>query len=160
MGVLKSPVIKQVKPKSSHIRKNCYSNGGDRVGGLTQEDQKFARQILIDIEEKRLVINDENKTFREYITEYKCRTKENLINNVAVTFGLDLDKLSKLIERKANEKNINDFQEFDKLKDTWDVDKIVKYFSNKAGKNVKPYEAISDAKDMIKRFIIYGEITL
>lgn len=99
---LYTKVVFEDKNEKEKILTDIYNS----FSYLTMEEQKYAKQILIDIEEKKLVITDQNKTFRDYITEYKCKTKESIIENVALTFGLDVSKLEKLVERQPNENNI------------------------------------------------------
>ena len=46
---------------------------------LTQEEQKYANIFLHDVERGDIQI-EQGKTFREYIIEYQCRDKEDLIH--------------------------------------------------------------------------------
>ena len=50
---------------------------------LTQEEQKFANIFLHDIQSGDVKLKD-GKTFRDYITEYLSRTKDDQIHRLAI----------------------------------------------------------------------------
>ena len=129
-------------------------------GSFTKEDQEYARQIIIDIEEKRLAIKDDSMSFTDYILEYKIKSKNAIMDKVIDIFGLDKEKLKNLINRKPNEKSINEYNEFSNLIDTLDKDKVLKYVEEKQGKKLKYFEARVEVEEIIKNYVLYGQIEL
>ena len=147
-------VVFDNKEQKEKVLADIYSS----FGSLTKEDQTFAKQIIIDIEEKRLVIEDESKSFTDYILDYKIKSKNDIINKIVSTFGLDKQKLENLVGRKPNEKNINEFDEFSNLMATIDKEKVKKYVTEKSGKEVKYFEAITEVEQLIKEYVITNQI--
>lgn len=102
---------------------------------LSQEDQKIANIFLHDIERGDVVIKDD-MSFRDYLTEYKVNTKDTQIHNFATTFGLDENKLKKIMNRNVTENNINAYGDYQELLKSVNKQKAQKYFTELYGMNI------------------------
>ena len=68
---------------------------------LTHEEQKFANIFLHDIQSGDVEPED-GKMFRDYITEYITRAKDDQIHRMAVLLGLDEGKLRSMMDAKIH----------------------------------------------------------
>ena len=84
---------------------------------LSQDEQKYANIFLHDIE-SGLIIVEEGKTLKDYITEYQEKAKNDQIHKFSIKIGVDEAQLRSLMKLNINEDNINEFGRFDKLKET------------------------------------------
>lgn len=61
---------------------------------------------------------ENSKTFRDYITEYHYRVKNDKIHCFATVFGLNKEKLRNMMSLNLTQTNINKFNRLDELKKT------------------------------------------
>ena len=95
---------------------------------LSAEEQKYANIILHDIEAGDFTIKDDEKTLRDYITDYMNQAKNDQIHKMADALGLDEQLLRECVLLKLNKTNLNEFGRFDKLLETVDKSKARLYF--------------------------------
>ncbi len=122
---------------------------------LTQEEQKYANIFLHDVQSGNITI-EANKTFREYITEYKSNAKNDEIKKISNILGLDEDKLRDMMNSGKSEANINEYGHFDKLKKTIDKNKAKEYFEKLEGKSIPPFKINIKVANLLRKFIISG----
>ena len=122
---------------------------------LTQEEQKYANIFLHDVQSGNITIS-ENKTFREYITEYQANAKNDEIKKISNIFGLAEDKLREMMNSGLSESNINEYGHFDDLKATIDKTKAKKYFEKLEGKSIPQFKVNIRAANLLRKFIING----
>lgn len=122
---------------------------------LPEEEQKFAKVFIDDVKLGNL-IPDNNKSFRDYISEYIRAAKDDQIHRFAEVFGLDEEKLRYLVEAHATEDNINEFDRFGKLKATADVQKIIAYFEKETNEQLSLFKANSKFNNFLRKFILSG----
>jgi type I restriction enzyme R subunit len=122
---------------------------------LTQEEQKYAGIFLRDIERGEAVVEEE-KTLRDYITEYQVRAKAGQIHRVAVAFGLDEAKLRNLMELKLTEANINEYGRFDTLKGTVDKAKALTFFERQQDAAVSLFKVNNLLDGFLRKFLLEG----
>lgn len=60
----------------------------------------------------------EAKSFRDYITEYQFKAKEDEIHAIATALGLNEQKLRKILSAHVTENNIDDFGRLGELLNT------------------------------------------
>ena len=124
---------------------------------LSQEDQKYANQILFDIQNGTLILNkNDSHTFGDYINQYKAREKNDQIHKFASKIGYSEDILRNLVNERPTEANINVYGRFDALRNTLDADKAQEYFSAIEGKKIPKPLAKSKAENLARDFIIKG----
>ena len=128
---------------------------------LSREEQKFANIFLHDIQSGDIEPED-GKTFRDYITEYLSKAKDDQIHRIAVVLGLDEDKLRAIMETRATDANINEFGRFDALKATADKKKAKAYFEFIEGVGIIPPKVPMKIDKLLRDFILRGgfDITL
>ena len=122
---------------------------------LSQEEQKYAYQFIRDIQSGNIK-PDENKSFRDYITEYQINAKNDQIHKFAYTFGLDEAKLRKFMKSNVTPQDINAYGKFDELKSTADKLKAKRYFEQKEGISIPPFKALIKLDDYLRKFIFEG----
>ena len=122
---------------------------------LNTEEQKYANIFLHDVQSGYAVMENE-KTFRDYVTEYQCKAKNDQISTLSGILGLDEIKLRAMMNSGITEANINEFGRFDELKDTIDKAKAKAYFEGIEGKTIAPFKININIHDLLKRFIING----
>lgn len=124
---------------------------------LTQEEQKFANIFLHDIQSGDVEPED-GKTFRDYITEYMSRAKDDQIHRLAVVLELDEGKLRTMMEARITDANINEFGRFDALKATVDKRKAKEYFEAVEGGSIIPPKIPVKIDKLLREFILRGGV--
>lgn len=146
---------------SADVIKQAEDELHKTFASLTQEEQKFANIFLHDIQSGD-VEPEEGKTFRDYITEYISKAKDNQIHRVAVILGLEESKLRAMMSIHITDANINEFGRFDALKATADKKKAKAYFEAIEGKSIIPPKVPMKIDRLLRDFILRGgfDITL
>jgi len=122
---------------------------------LTQEEQKYANIFIHDVQSGMAELKS-GKTFREYITEYEFKDKNEQIKNLSSVFNLDESKLRDLMRLGVSEDNINEYGRFDELKNTVDKNKAKEYFEKTEGEPLPPSKVNIKVQKLLKKFIIEG----
>ncbi|QHI27125.1 type I restriction endonuclease subunit R [Acinetobacter haemolyticus] len=120
---------------------------------LTHDEQRIANIFLHDVQRGDVKLQ-EAKSFRDYITEYQFKAKEDEIHAIATSFGLDESKLRQLINAHVNENNINEFARFDALLNTVDKTKAKQYFEQEDGKEIPPFKVNVKVAAFLKEFVL------
>ena len=126
---------------------------------LTQVEQKYANIFNNDIRRGEVVVSP-NKSFREYITDYLYRAKNDQISKLHYAFGVEIAKVENLLNTSVVESNINEYGRFDDLKSTVDREKARKYFEQVEGKEVPTFRLNIKIDKLLKNFIINGEFDI
>jgi type I restriction enzyme R subunit len=122
---------------------------------LSTDEQKFANLFLHDVEGGYAVM-EKGKSFRDYVTEYQCKAKNDQIETICRTFGLDEIKLRGIMGAGVSESTINEFGRFDELKDTVDKAKAKAYFEALEGTPIAPFKVNIMVHDLLQRFVLGG----
>lgn len=120
---------------------------------LTHDEQRIANIFLHDVQRGDVKLQ-EAKSFRDYITEYQFKAKEDEIHAISTSFGLDESKLRQLISAHVNENNINEFARFDALLNTVDKAKAKQYFEQEEGKPIPPFKVNVKVAAFLKEFVL------
>lgn len=123
--------------------------------GLLQEEQKYANIFLHDVQCGEAEV-EEGKSFRDYITEYQHRAKNDQIYRCAVLLGLDEVKLRNMMGLKLTEININEYGRFDELKKSVDKEKAKEYFERIEGSTLIPPKVNMKVDKLLREFILSG----
>lgn len=121
---------------------------------LSQEEQRAARQILVDIEHKRLVV-DENKTLTDYINEYMNVDWNAKIQYCINLLGVDEAKLRALLNAHVNETNIDEYGRFNELISTVDIERAKQ---NLGIVDHPHWKCIIKIKNILREFVIYNKL--
>jgi type I restriction enzyme R subunit len=122
---------------------------------LMQEEQKYANIFLNDVQRGDIKL-ESGKTFRDYITEYQCRAKNEQIYRVTRYLGVDERKLRNLMSINVSEASINEYGRFDDLKASLDKDKAKKYFEELENTKMAPYKVNIKVHNLLQDFILKG----
>ncbi|OUY08529.1 type I restriction endonuclease subunit R [Acinetobacter populi] len=120
---------------------------------LTHDEQKIANIFLHDVQRGDVQFI-EGKSFRDFITEYQFKAKEDEIHAIATSFGIDETKLRQLINAHVNENNINEFARFDVLLSTVDKAKAKLYFEKEEGATIPLFRVNVKIAAFLKEFIL------
>jgi len=122
---------------------------------LTHEQQVFAKLFMNDINSGDVEI-EEGKSFMDYITEYQQKAENDQIGKLCDTFGLDKQKLKKIMNLQQDNDKITDVGGFEKIKNSIDIEKAKNYFEKLTGKEYDIFDVNIDAYDLLFKFIISG----
>lgn len=126
---------------------------------LTQEEQKYANIFLHDIQSGNVQVDPAN-TFRDYVTLYQTRAKNDQITRLSNALGLDEAKLRQLLRVGATESNLNEFGRFDDLMATVDKAKAKVYFEMTEGMKMSPLKVNIHIQKLMRKFILNGGIDI
>lgn len=124
---------------------------------LSQEEQKHANIFLHDIQSGDVQV-EEGMTFRDYIVQYVTKAKDDQIHRLsAYVLGVDETMLRKMMNKKyVTKDNINEFGDFDALKETIKLDVVIAYFKKITGEDISIPKANIRADKMLRDFILQG----
>lgn len=122
---------------------------------LTHEQQVFAKLFMNDINSGDVEI-EEGKSFMDYITEYQQKAENNQIGKLCDTFGIDKQKLKKIMNLQQDNDKITDVGGFEEIKNSIDIEKAKNYFEKLTGKEYDIFDVNIDAYDLLFKFIISG----
>ncbi len=122
---------------------------------LSWEEQKYATIFLHDVQHGNAVMED-GKVFRDYITEYQNKAKNDQISDISQALGLDETRLRSMMNSGVTEATINEFGRFDELKDSVDKTKAKEYFERLEGAPVAPFKVNIKIHDLLQKFIMSG----
>lgn len=123
---------------------------------LTQEQQRFANMFLHDVQNGDIQPGKE-KTILDYITEYELTEKDQQINKLVDTFGLDKNKLAELIDSGVDDNNLNEYGRFDTLKATIDEKLARNYFNRTQDPDAKSWKWKLKIEKILKDYILHNE---
>ena len=123
---------------------------------LSQEDQRFAELFLGDVQSGEVKV-DANKTFREYVSEYRRRAQDSRVHRFAESFGLDEALLRKLVDLGSSEESIDEFGRFSRLLDSADRDLAKAYFEQKEGRAVPAFRVSVMLDKLLRDFVLGRE---
>lgn len=144
---------------SKEFKEGALNDLHNTFATLNQEEQKYANIFLHDLQRGDVFL-EEGKTFRDYITDYQFKAKNDQIHQFAVMLGLDEETLRNMMDLKLTESTINEFGRLDVLKATKDKDKVKAYFQNKEGIEISKARANIKADKLIREFILKGGIDI
>lgn len=126
---------------------------------LSQEEQKYANIFLHDIQRGDVQL-ESGKTFRDYITEYLSKAKDDQIHMIVNVLGLDETMLRNIMSLKLNDNNINEFGRFDELKKTVDKAKAKEYFEKVEGTKIIPPKVNVKVDNLLRKFILSDGVNI
>ena len=126
---------------------------------LSNEEQKYANIFLHDVQSGQAHIED-GKPFRDYITEYQFRAKNEQIRQMALALGIDIQKLENLMNAGITEATINEYGRFDDLKKTVVREKAKEYFVSTEGAKIPEFRLSMKIDNLLKAFILNGGFDL
>lgn len=120
---------------------------------LPKEEQKYANLFLNDLDSGEVTLVP-GKTFRDYVTEYRCRAQNERIHWFAERLGLNEKDLLDIMQRNVTEATINAFGRFDKLKATADLKQVKDYLEKKEQKTISKFMVNMKLDALLRDFIL------
>lgn len=120
---------------------------------LSQEEQKLAEMFLHDIQRGDVPI-DPTRTFRDYLTDYQAKAKNEEVEALVQILGIDAKKLTALLNTNTTEANLNEYGRFDDLKATIDKQKSKAYFEALEGNALPAFKVNIKADTLLRKFIL------
>lgn len=120
---------------------------------LSQEDQKIAEIFLHDIQRGDVQI-DPNRSFRDYLTEYKADAVNKEVAAIVAAIGVDATKLTALMNTHITDANLNEFGRFDDLRVTVDQQRAKAYFEELEGQPLPMFKVNIKAANLLKDFLL------
>ena len=121
---------------------------------LSQEEQKYANMLLLDIQRGNKKIEDDGKTLSDYIAEYRVEARNDSIHRFSIAIGVDEAQLRAFMDRGVTADNINEFGLFDRLKSTVDKEVAKAYFEKIEGQEIKMFKIPAKVDQALRRFIL------
>lgn len=125
---------------------------------LSQEEQRFANIFLHDVESGDAHL-EPNLKFKDYVVAYMNRAKDDQIHKVAALLGADETQLRSLMLADVTSDNLNDYNRFNKLKESVDKPKAKAYLESREGTQIAAYRLGAKIDAFLKSFI-FGEINI
>ena len=126
---------------------------------LSRNEQLFANQVLKDIQNGTLIL-DGAKTLRDYLNEYESRAKNDRIHRFAVNFGVDEDKLRRLVKSNPTAANLNEFGRFDQLIETVNKEQAQAFIETIGNEAVPRRRLNSKIYNVLRTFLIGNDESL
>lgn len=124
---------------------------------LSARQQKFAKIFIHDIQSGKISV-ESGKSFMDYVAEYEAKDKNDRINSLATSLGLDVELLKKMVDLNLNDHTINEYGRFDRLKDTVDREKAKQYLEKRLERELSMIEVNIEVDKLLRGFIIRGVI--
>lgn len=122
---------------------------------LSQEQQKYARIFLTDVQRGDIFVTDD-KSLMDYIIQYQNEAQNTRIHRFAESIGVYEEMLRDFMSRNVNENNMNEFGLFDQLKDSVDRPTARAYFEKVEGGPVPPRKLPIKIDTYLRNFILSG----
>ena len=120
---------------------------------LSQKDQRTALIILHDIQSGDLHL-EQGKTIHDYIAEYQISELKKQIMNLSEATGLNASQLINIMSSDVNEQNLNEFNRFENLKLTLDLQKTHDFLVRITGTPCPPFLVMPKADQILRKFIL------
>lgn len=124
-------------------------------GTLSQEDQKYANIFLHDVQRGDVQLED-GKTFRDYISEYRTRAKDDQIHRFSLSVGVNETILRGFMNASVNAMNLNEYGRFDRLISTVNVGTARIFFERKEGASIPIRKILMKLDEILRKFILEG----
>ena len=126
---------------------------------LTQDEQKYANMLLLDIQKGNIKIED-SKSLSDYINEYALEAHNDRVHRFASAIGINEEALRSFMERHVTSDNLNEFGLFDKLLATVDIPTAQDYFEKVEGAPVKRIKVKLKVDKLLRQFILIKDFDI
>lgn len=151
--------LKVLQSGDTAAREKTLSELHRSFSSLSQEEQKIAEIFLHDVQRGDVQL-DSDRTFRDHLTDYQAKAKNDEVERLVEMLGVDEDKLTALMNSSITNANLNEYGRFDELKARVDKDKAKAYFEALEGKTIPPFKVNMKIASLLRDFIIQGGFPL
>lgn len=120
---------------------------------LSQKDQRTAIIILHDIQSGDLHL-EPGKTLQDYIAIYQSNELEKQILNLSEATGVNAAQLKDIMSSEVTEQNLNEYNRFENLKLTLDLQKTQIFVGKVTGRTIMPFMVAMWADKLLRMFIL------
>lgn len=124
---------------------------------LSQTDQRTAIVILHDIQSGDLHL-EAGKTIQDYISDYQLKELYGQISILHDATGLNVSMMTNILKGDVDERNINEFNRFDNLKLTLDLQKARIFVSKVEGNDVAARLVVPKVDKLLRMFILQPQM--
>ena len=117
---------------------------------LSQDEQRFAEIFLHEVEQG-IASLEQGKTFKDYIVDYQSKAQNDSIHEVAQQFWLDESLLREMVDLHLTQGNINEYNRFDKLIDSVDLEKAKSFFEQETGTVISNFEVNLELDEYLRK---------
>ena len=139
----------------SELTKEALKELHNTFASLSQRDQRTAMVILHNIESGDLLL-ETGKSIQDYIAEYQQRELHKQVVVLAEATGVNASQLEHIMERDVSEQNINEYNQFENLKLTLNLEKTKLFLEKVEGAEIHPRMVAPRADRMLRDFILDG----
>jgi type I restriction enzyme R subunit len=144
--------VKVLSPQDKETQDKALVELHKTFANLTQEEQKYAEIFLGDIQRGDVVV-EKGKTFRDYITHYLIKGKNEQIEKFALQVGLNPTALHDYLDGVIEKLAFNANGKFDKLIESADLTIASKYFLE-LYPSLKKFQVKMKLYEEVKKFIL------
>lgn len=137
----------------SEMTKAAFEELCKTFATLSQKDQRTALIILHDIQCGDLHL-EQGKTIHDYIAEYQISELKKQIMNLSEATGVNASQLINIISSDVNDQNLNEFNRFENLKLTLDLQKTRDFLLRITGSACPPFLVMPKADKILRQFIL------
>ena len=137
----------------SEMTKEAFEELCKTFATLSQKDQRTALIILHDIQSGDLHL-EPGKTINDYIAEYQISELKKQIMNLSEATGVNESQLINIMSSNVNEQNLNEFNRFENLKLTLDLQKTREFLVRITGSACPPFLVMPKADQILRKFIL------
>ena len=137
----------------SEMTKEAFEELCKTFATLSQKDQRTALIILHDIQSGDLHL-EPGKTINDYIAEYQISELKKQIMNLSEATGVNESQLINIMSSNVNEQNLNEFNRFENLKLTLDLQKAREFLVRITGSACPPFLVMPKADQILRKFIL------
>lgn len=123
---------------------------------LSRKDQRTALIVLHDIQSGDLHL-EVGKTIYDYIAEYQIRELHKQIMIVCEATGINPSMLMSIMSADVNEQNLNEFNRFEDLKHTVNLQKAKVFVEKVKGIDIRPRMVMPLLDSLLRLFILSSE---
>lgn len=138
----------------SEITKSALEDLCKTFATLSQTDQRTALIILHDLQSGDLHL-EQGKTIYDYIAEYQDSELHKQIMTLCEATGLNSSQMTNIMRSDVNEQNLNEFNRFENLKLTLDLEKTREFLNRISGTTTPSFLIMPKADQILRDFILY-----
>lgn len=123
---------------------------------LSQEDQEVARMILTDLQEGRVNL-DEDKTFRDYLSEYKADEQDIHVELLHGATGIPIARIRQVLDLSdGTEETLHAFNRFEDLSAAVDLDVFRQWLKEVKGLELDMFFQTYAAEQLLRQYFLNG----
>ena len=122
---------------------------------LSQDEQRYADIFLHEVELGTASL-EQGKTFKDYIVDYQSRAQNDSIHEVAQHLRLEESLLREMNNLHLTLGNINEYNRFDKLVASVDLEKAKRFFEQETETEMNNFEVNLELDEYLRKFLVEG----